>query len=269
MPALGLNATHGAESWASYVLQHLAAESVLLRSGARAIPVAGRKAHIPRVLSDGTASWVGELVEIPSSAPQGDELVLEPKKVANTVTLSRESIADSPADELDTVGNALTGAVATALDVKAFSADVATADAPAGIRSLALPAQPGGVTLDNITRAAGTIANAGGLANAVYLAAADRTTLSLLKDTAGRPLLVEALAAAGFTLDNLHTVASLPAGTAIVAEAGQIVVGVRRDAEVEFSEHAKFTADGVVAKVVARVDVDVNDVDGLVVVTSP
>lgn len=269
MPALGLNATWGAEEWATYILENLTAQSVLLASGARRVPVTGRKAHLPRVLSDGTASWVGELVEIPSSAPQGDELVLEPKKIANVVSLSQESIADSPTSELDAVGGALTRATATGMDSKAFSADAATATAPAGIRSMALPAQAGGVTLDNLVRSAGTIANAGGVANAVYLAPADRTSLSLLKDGQGRPLLVEALAAAGFTLENLHTVASLPTGTAIVAQADQIVVGIRRDAEVTFSEHARFTADAVVAKVIARADFDVNDVDGLVVVTTP
>jgi hypothetical protein len=50
---------------------------------------------------------------------------------------------------------------------------------------------------------------------------------------------------------------------ALVAEADQIVVVVRRDASVAVSQDAKFTADGTVARVVARTDVGVNDLDGL------
>ena len=45
------------------------------------------------------------------------------------------------------------------------------------------------------------------------------------------------------------------------------MVGVRQDAEVEFSTDAKFTADGVAVRVIARVDVDVNDTDGLYLIT--
>lgn len=41
---------------------------------------------------------------------------------------------------------------------------------------------------------------------------------------------------------NLHVV-PLAAGWAIVAEAAQILVGLRQDAEVEFSRHAGFSND--------------------------
>lgn len=272
MPAVGLNATWGAEEWANYVLQHLSTESVLMRSGARRIRVRGRKAHIPRVLTDGNVSWVAELAEIPSSAPTGDELVLEPKKIANVVSLSNESIYDAPVDELDAVGNALTRAIATAIDARAFSASAATATEPAGLRSMALPAQTGGVTIDNIIRAVGMIAAAGGVATVVYINPTDLTALRLVKDTSNRPLLQPDLQAGGAETiagARIHPTPGLPAGTAIVAQSNQIVVGVRQDASVDFSAHAKFTADAVVARVVARVDFDVNDINGLAVVTTP
>ena len=272
MPNVGLNATWGREEWATYVLAHLAAESVLLRSGARRITVRGRSAHVPRVLSDGTVSWVAELAEIPSSAPVGDELVLEPKKIANVVTLSNESIVDAPVDELNAVGDALTRAIATGIDARAFSASAATATEPSGIRSLALPAQAGGVTIDNIIRAVGTIAASGGVATAVYINPSDLTTLRLAKDTQGRPLLQPDLQAGGAEViagARIWPTAALPAGTAIVAQADQIVVGIRQDAEVAFSADARFTADAVAARVVARVDFDVNDIDGLVSVVTP
>src|SRR3954454_24096266 len=117
---LGVNATWGAEDWAKFVLDHLSTQSVLLRAGARLIPVRGRVAHIPRVLSDGTATWTAEGGEIDSAAPDGDTLDLGPQKLANVVSLSNESIEDAPVNELDAVGNALTRSVATAIDAKAF-----------------------------------------------------------------------------------------------------------------------------------------------------
>ncbi len=272
MPNLGLNAAHGAISWAQFVLDHLSAQSVLLRSGARRINVVGAQAHVARVLTDGTATFVAELAPIPSSAPTGDDLVLAPKKLANVVTLSNEAIGDSPIDELDGVGNALVRAVATALDARAFSASAATAVAFAGLLSVTLPSQAGGVNIDNILRAIGTIAAAGGVANAVYIAPGDLTTLRLAKDTSGRPLLQPDLQAGGAERIGgavLYPVPALPAGTALVAQADQIVVGVRQDADVTFSAHSAFTSDAVVARVVARADVGTNDVAGLVKVVTP
>lgn len=57
-----------------------------------------------------------------------------------------------------------------------------------------------------------------------------------------------------------------PAGTAVVADASQIVVAVREDASVAVSEEFAFNADGTVVRVIARLDVGVNDPDGLAVV---
>jgi len=272
MPSPGLTSTWGLQEWADYVLDHLSRESVLLRSGAHRVNVIGRVAHLPRVLSDGAVSWVEELVEIPSSAPNADELVLIPKKLANVVTVSNEAAGDSTVGVLDNVGAAMTRAVALALDATALASTAATAARPAGIRSLALPAQTGGVTIDNVIRAIGTIAAAGGIADAVYLAPADLSSIRLAKDSSSRPLLQPDLQANGaerIAGAILYPTPALPAGTALVADAAQIVVGVRNDATVDFSADVKFTSDAVVARVVTRVDFGVNDIAGLVVVTTP
>ncbi len=271
MPNLGLNAAHGAEAWATFVLERLGLESILLRSGARRINVIGAVAHIPRVLTNGGATWTAELVEIPSNAPTGDELVLTPRKLANVVALSNESVSDAPVDELDTVGAALTRAIATEVDARAFSASAATAVAPAGLLSLTLPTQTGGAgVIDSYLRAIGTIEAAGGRATSIYIAPADLTVLRISKDTSGRPLLQPDLQAGGAERIGgavLYATPGIAAGTALVADASQIVVGIRKDAEVTFSAHARFTSDAVVARVVARVDFGVNDISGLVRVT--
>lgn len=275
MPALGVNVTWGREDWAAYVLEHLATESVLLRAGARVVPITGRIAHIPRTLTDGTATWTPEGQEIASSAPTGDQLVLTPKKLANVVSLSRESIEDAPVDELDAVGTALTRSVATAIDARAFSTSAATADAPAGLRSVAtdLPVAIGDISIDNIISAVGAVQAVGAIANAIFLNPNDLTALRLVKTATGsnQPVLQPDLQAGGaerIAGAILWPTPSLPTGVALVADAAQVVVGVRRDTEVAFSGDAKFTADSIAARVTARVDWGVNDDRGLVLLTA-
>lgn len=56
---------------------------------------------------------------------------------------------------------------------------------------------------------------------------------------------------------------ALGAGTALLAEAAQIVVAVRNDADVVFSEDSLFDYDAVQARVTARVDAGVADPNGL------
>jgi HK97 family phage major capsid protein len=271
MPALGLTATWGAQDWASYVLEHLSAQSVLLRAGARVVPVGGRIAHIPRVLTDGTATWTAEGTEIDSSAPTGDTLDLTPKKLANVVSLSRESVEDSPIGELDAVGIALTRSIATAIDVKAFSADAATALAPAGLRSVAtdLPTAITAITIDAIITAVGVVEAVGAIANAIFINPTDLTALRLVKTATGsnQPVLQPDLQAGGaerLAGAILYSTPGLPAGVALVGDAAQIVVGIRRAIEVAFSSDALFTADSIAARVTARADWGVNDERGLV-----
>lgn len=270
MPNLGINATWGQQEWANFVLDHLRIESVLLRSGARFLPVTGRVAHVPRSLSDGQASWVPEGTEIPSNAPTGDELVLTPRKLANVVSLSRESIADAPVSELDAVGTALTRSVATSLDTKAFSVDAATADAPAGLRSVAtaLPSAVAPIDLDGILRSIGTVGQVGAVATAALVSPADLTALRLEESTTGEKLLQPDIQAAGAErIGGASLLASpaLPTGTALIGDMAQVVVAVRRDVEVMFSNEAQFTKDSVVARVTARLDLGVNDARGLLI----
>lgn len=276
MASPGITATWGAEAWATYVLDHLSQQSVLVRAGARVIPIVGKQAHVPRLNTDGTASWTAELAEITSSAPDADEILLTPKKLANVLVVSHEAASDSSVDVLSTVGDAMTRSLAVALDTAAFDANAATAVRPAGLRSAAyvLPGTTGTTAdaagIDNILTGIGVIRNAGGTANAVFMAGADITALTLLPDATGssRKLLQPEGGVADAPVyriggATLWPVPGMPAGTALVADARQIVLGVRQDATVDFSSHAKFTADGIAVKVTGRFDWDVNDSDGL------
>jgi HK97 family phage major capsid protein len=108
LPAGGLGAAITPDQWANFVLQHLSAQSGVLASGASRIDTTLRVVHVPRVTSDGTAKWYGELEDIDDAGPSGDEVVLTPKKVAVLTKLSSEVIDDSSPSVLDTVGTAMT-----------------------------------------------------------------------------------------------------------------------------------------------------------------
>lgn len=237
------------------------------------MPVSGRVAHIPRTLTDGTATWTAEGAEIASSAPTADTLDLVPKKLANVVTLSRESVSDATVDSLDAVGAAMTNSVAVAIDAKAFSSDAATATAPAGLRSVAsdLPVAIGPITIDGIISAVGAVQAVGAVANAVFVNPNDLTTLRLVKTGTGsnQPVLTPDLQVAGaerIAGATLWPTPSLPAGVAIVGEASQVVIGINRAIEVDVSDQAAFTADSLVARVTCRVDWGTNDRRGLVLI---
>ena len=58
----------------------------------------------------------------------------------------------------------------------------------------------------------------------------------------------------------------LTAGEAVVAQANQIVVAVRKDASVAFSTDARFSSDGTLIRVICRIDSGVNDPAGLCVI---
>lgn len=231
------------------------------------MPVKGRIANIPRVLTDGTATGTAEGAEIASSAPTGDMLVLTPKKLANVVALSRESVEDAPVSELDAIGTALTTSVAASIDAVAFGTSVATATTPAGLRSYAIPAQTGGVTIDNVIRASGTSESYGTRATALFVSPVDLTLLRLLKDTGGRPLLQPDLQAGGAEViagARIFPTPTLAAGNALAMDTKQVVIGIRRDIEIAFSSEAKFTADSIAARVTARIDWAWNDIRGAV-----
>jgi HK97 family phage major capsid protein len=269
-PIGGPNSPFSAEQYATYVLQHIERQAALLASGATLIAVTGKSAHVPRLLSSGTSSWVRELEQIPSSAPDADDLVLRPKALKNLVNLSNESIADSSVSTLDTVGTAMTRASARAIDLQAFSSNPGTDISPAGLldASNALPSAVGVANIATIRARIAALVALGARPNAVYVSGADYAALDAENDADGRGLLEPNPQVPGATMIagcHLHVV-PLAAGWAIVAEAAQILVGLRKDASVELSKHAGWGNDSTSARVVVRVDFKVNDAAGLSVI---
>ena len=125
----------------------------------------------------------------------------------------------------------------------------------------------GAIVIDSLIDAAGLVADVGGQARVAYIHPTNFTALQKEKDGNGRPLLTPDFS--GGPSSTVYGLALWPTkgvavDTALVCDPTQIVVGVRDDPTVAISTDAAFSADGAVCRVIARVDVGVNDASGLV-----
>ncbi len=238
------------------------------RAGATRVTTDARVVHCPRLKVHPTAAWVAEMAPIPSDSGDADTLVLVPRKVANTLSLSSESIMDAAISELDAVGLAMVKGVAVQVDAAAFSNAAATSTTPAGLLSYALPGTGAGgkVDIDGILDAVGAIQGYGGVPDVAWMNPADITAIRKLKASGtGMYLLApDGASVEGTPATRVGRVAMLPtnglaAGHALVAEARYVQLAVRKDAEVSFSSDAAFTNDAVVARVTMRVDWSIGD----------
>lgn len=269
IPAGGIGSAITPEMWATYLLEHLSAQSVVLASGATRITTAQKIVHVPKVTSDGSASWYGELEEIDENGPAGDELILVMKKVAELVRLSNEVIDDSDPSVLDAVGTAMTRAVALTADRAILGGT--GGKQPLGVYGQAGQHVAGPIEIDTLIDAAGLVSDVGGQARVAYINPADFTALQKQKDANDRPLLTPDFS--GGPSSTVYGLAlwstkGIAAGTALVADPSQIIVAVRNDPQVAVSSDAIFTQDGSICRVVARLDCGVNDAAGLVSISA-
>jgi HK97 family phage major capsid protein len=271
--SIGLSTTIGSEQWSDVLIEALILQSALLRSGATMTRTEGRVFHCPRLKVHPAAAWVAELAPIPSDSGDADTLVLVPRKVANVLNLSTESIEDASIDELTAVGNAMVKGVAVQVDAAAFSSSAATSTTPAGLLSYTLPGGTAGVSIDSILDGVGAIQGHGGEPDTVFLNPADQTAIRKLKATTGQYIVapdaadVEGQPAVRIAGCQLLPTNGLTAGTAVVCESRYVQCAVRRDASVDFSADAAFSSDAVVARVTMRIDWSVGDVNAFYVIT--
>jgi HK97 family phage major capsid protein len=271
----GLATTWGQETWSTTLIESLVLQSALLRAGASRTVADSRVTHVPRLKVVPAAAWVAELAVIPSDSGDADILVLTPRKVANVLNLSTESIQDSSVDELSAVGAAMVRGIAVQIDTAAFSVNAATATVPAGLLNATLPSTGVGgvVDIDHVLTGVGAIQGKGGSPDTVFLNPADITKLRQQKTTTNAYILApDAASVEGAPSTRIAGCAliptnGLPAGKALVCEAKFIQTCVRRDAAVEFSSDAAFTSDAVAARVTMRIDWAWGDVNSAYLIT--
>ena len=203
----------------------------MLASGATRITTAQKIVHVPKVTSDGSASWYGELEEIDEDGPAGDELVLVMKKVAELVRLSNEVIDDSDPSVLDTVGTAMTRAVALTADRAILNG--AGGKEPLGVYGQAGQHVAGPIDIDTLIDAAGLIGGVGGHATR-RLRQPGRSHGADEAEGRQRPAAADARISSGGPSSTVYGLTlwqtkGIAAGTALVADPAQIIVAVRND----------------------------------------
>ena len=141
----GLGAAITPEEWATYVLDHLAAASVLLASGATELRTIAKQLHVPRVTGDSTTGWYDELEPIGEGAPPGDEAVLDAAQGRDAREPLQRGRQRLHAAVLDTVGTAMTRSVAREADRAMFAGT--GGKQPTGLLNIApaLPSHVGAV----------------------------------------------------------------------------------------------------------------------------
>lgn len=97
------------------VIDRLRAQSVLVRAGAKTVPLKSDQNYIAKIATDPTPAWRAENAAIGESDPTFTRVAMQPKSLAVIVRVSREVLMDSLNIE-QALLNSLTAAMALELD---------------------------------------------------------------------------------------------------------------------------------------------------------
>jgi HK97 family phage major capsid protein len=268
--------------FANYVLDRIRHESVLIAAGARVVTSGAKTLTIPRITADVPMGWFSELADMSGEQGDADTITLDFKKVGTVITVGQETVGDSDPATLQVLGDNLAKALALEIDKQLFQGD-GTGNKPTGfLRGTTVNSTPTAIQIfgDAATPSYASIVGARTLAKAtgakprvLFVNPTSEGTLAAQTDGMDRPLLTgtaddSAEVIAGqrvFVTPALNSVTGAPvAGTwGVVCDPEQIIVGIRQDLQLAISDQAAFASDGVLVKISARVDVDLNDVSGV------
>jgi HK97 family phage major capsid protein len=158
--ASGAGAAFTPSEYASTFFDRLAAQSVMLASGARVITTERDSVVLPRWLSDTTTAWVSEGGTISSTDANADTVTATPRKLASLQQVTNEVLADPYPSIFEVIAAGLVRSVALRFDLGCFEGS-GTAPEIRGLSNVA------GITTDTSLGANGllpvnfdTIANA-------------------------------------------------------------------------------------------------------------
>src|SRR4051794_1651549 len=135
--------------FASYVLDRIRHESVLVKAGARVVTSGAKTLTIPRILADVPMAWFAELADMSGSQGDADSITLDFKKTGTVLKVGRETVRDSDPATLQVLGDNLGKALALEIDKKLFAGS-GTSNQPHGfifgtpINGVATPLQISG-----------------------------------------------------------------------------------------------------------------------------
>lgn len=179
------------DGYSSIIIQPLDAQNVAIKASTL-IPTDKHRVHIPKLLTDPTASWVAEGAEIDVSGATVDDLVVTPTKTAGVVIITKEASEDTTPAAAELLGQRLAQAVSKNIDTAFFGTKGSDPVRPAGLEDLAgvtnVPAGTAWKDLDPFTDAQAAVEGLGlGISNFVANPA-DAKALAKLRVQAGSNL---------------------------------------------------------------------------------
>jgi HK97 family phage major capsid protein len=251
--------TLNAEMSKTYV-DLLTAKSTFLRAlpASNVLSFDSNVLEVPMLVDSTGEDYVAELGTIPSGDMEWDSLTFTAKKLGRIQYASVEILEDSKLDQRNIIGHNLLRDASLRVDADAFTGGLL--DEVIGIIAQGTTTTLGAglvtVKYDDIADACAAIEAVNGTPSVIWtstdMAAALRKQKASTAGTylAGNPADSPANTAWGLPV---HVTSALPAKTVIVADASRLFFGVRRNASIQISEHAKWDSDQVGFKVTMRI----------------
>jgi HK97 family phage major capsid protein len=269
------------------LIQPLTAASVVLAAGPKIIDSpTGDPLRIPRYVDGANAGWYAENEVIGESDPDFDELTLLPTNLKSVKVIHRfsnELARHSVVPIASQLQSALVRNVASVLD-QAFLSGVSTLDGNGNRTVIGLlnqtGIQTGTLDVTSATLLGSTSVEMVGkfadeeitdLSNTVYFFnPADYRKVLNVRDADGRGILQPDATAAGiYRLGGVRVVPTtkLTAGTALLVDMNQVVVGRDLNPSVKFLDQLYGNYDQLAIRVVARMDIGLLHPEGVIKLT--
>lgn len=264
----------------------LRARSVTLAAGPVLLPVEDTSLIVPKIAGSVTIGPVSENSEITATDPTLSSVVLTPRKFAALTRCSNEALEDSSPALRVVIAEDLLREMATFLDAQMLvgtgsSGQIRGLSNTTGATAQAVNAVP---DLDDFADAIASYQAANGDLSRAAFFVAPRTWSVLRKQTAtgsgeyllsaGDPTQATRPSVFGvpvFVTSNIPTNLTVGQSSnnslAILADMGQVLVGLRKDVELLFDTSLYFAYDQTALRVVSRVDMQVANAASVVVMT--
>lgn len=243
------------------------AASVVMRAGARTVPLTSDRNTIAKVLTDPTPAWRAEAGDVANSDPSFGAVVLTPRSLAVSVDISAELMADS-LNLSTSLPQILAAAMASELDRVALIGS-GTAPEPRGIANtsgVGTFAQNAMIAnYGNLSRARTGILTANrGPVSAYIMHPRDEGSFVDLLDSTGQPL----MAPNAVSSIPMLTTTSLPVdggtgsdeSTIIAGNFAHLLIGIRSAIQVELFKGPKYISNLELTMVAhMRADIAVED----------
>ncbi|HJQ51726.1 MAG TPA: phage major capsid protein [Gaiellaceae bacterium] len=255
------------EEFSTTLLEMLSFESVVLRA-TKPIRTSMAEVAVP-LIGDANAGWYDAGDEINDGSPDADFVTLTPKGVKTLSIIPNETLDDAAIDLGSAVGRKLVQAVGRKIDAGLLKGG--DAKGPAGVTNFPhLPSVLGPVSYDSLVAAAALIREAGGSPEYAIISPSSLSDLQSETDGLNRPLITnDPEAGPSYTVAGLTLLVSpaLDVGEGLVVDPAEFPTAIRKDVSLAVDASAKFTADSVAIRAVARVDGTVADPNGFCAIT--